>query len=145
MVSLCGRGFDSLQLHFYEKRVCHELMAHPLFRFFIVFIHRITQSLRNILVPRIITQGIFTDLTLHFERHQPQNINILQAKLDIKEHKDNTSIYSIDILSHIKQNHFQSERIKHPIAYKSKELIKQLIKIDYFFFVFRQNVVPLQS
>ena len=99
-------------------------MAHPLFRFFIVFIHRITQSLRNILVPRMITHGIFTDLTLHFELHYPPNANILQAKLDIKEHKDTTSNYSIDILSHIKQNHFQSERIKHPIAYKSKELIK---------------------
>jgi len=48
----------------------------------------------------------------------------LQAKLDIKEHKDTTSNYPIDILSHIKQNHFQSERIKYPIAYKSKELIK---------------------
>ena len=87
----------------------------------------------------------FVEVTLHFELHQPQNANILQAKFDIKEHKDTTNNYSIDILSHIKQNHFQSERIKHPIAYKSKELIKQLIKIDYFFFVFRQNVVSLQS
>jgi len=48
----------------------------------------------------------------------------LQAKPDAKEHKDKTNYYSIDILSHIKQNHFQSERIKHPIAYKSKELAK---------------------